>query len=192
MPYRGRVFAQGHYYHIFNRGVNKGQIFFNHDNYMYCIRLMQKYQEKYGTATIAYCLMPNHYHLLLRQEGEEPISRFVNVLFNAYVQAVNRQQQRIGVLFESRFRHVWVDHEEYLLHLCRYIHLNPVISQLAARPEDWPYSNYLEWIGERDGLLKDEAFILERFRNTDEYRYFVNDLQNEIDVRGRLQKYMWD
>ena len=62
--------------------------------------------------------MPNHYHFLLRQETDQTLSKFINVLFNAYVQAVNRQQGRKGTLFEGRFRHVWVDREEYLTHLC--------------------------------------------------------------------------
>ena len=75
---------------------------------------------------VAWALMPNHYHFCLRQDTDRPISKFISVIFNAYVQAVNRQQNRAGTLFERRFRHVWVEQEEYLIHLCRYIHLNPV------------------------------------------------------------------
>jgi REP element-mobilizing transposase RayT len=106
MPYRGDVFAADQYYHIYNRGAGKGLLFFNSGNYEYCLRLVKRYQQRYGVTVIAYCLMPNHYHFLLRQETEEPLSRFVNVLFNAYVQAVNKQQSRQGTLFEGRFRHV--------------------------------------------------------------------------------------
>jgi REP element-mobilizing transposase RayT len=159
MPYRGDVFARNHYYHIYNRGVGQGRLFFNPGNYEYCLRLTKRYYRRYGVTVIAYCLMPNHYHFLLRQETDQPLSKFVNVLFNAYVQAVNRQQDRRGTLFEGRFRHVWVDREEYLVHLCRYIHLNPVKAKLVSHPEDWLYSNYLEWTGQRAGILKDETFI---------------------------------
>jgi REP element-mobilizing transposase RayT len=62
MPYRGDVFTQGQYYHIYNRGAGKGQIFANEGNYLYLLRLVKEYAPKYGVAVIAYCLMPNHYH----------------------------------------------------------------------------------------------------------------------------------
>jgi len=192
MPYRGDVFAAGHYYHIYNRGAGRGLLFFNPGNYEYCLRLVKKHHESYGVALIAYCLMPNHYHFLLRQESDQPLSKFINVLFNAYVQAVNKQQQRSGTLFEGRFRHVWVDREEYLMHLCRYIHLNPVKASLVSKPEDWPYSNYLEWIGQRAGTLKDKVFIRSRFPMSESYHSFVADWQSEEISRDLIEKYVWD
>ena len=192
MPYRGDVFAQNHYYHIYNRGAGKGRIFFNPGNYEYCLRLVKRYHQRYDVAVIAYCLMPNHYHFLLRQETDQPLSKFINVLFNAYVQAVNRQQSRKGTLFEGRFRHVWVDREEYLIHLCRYIHLNPVRAKLVSQLTDWSYSNYLEWISQRVGTLKDETFIRERFPTPEAYQQFIADGQDEIRTREFIAKYVWD
>jgi putative transposase len=192
MPYRRDDFAQGHCYHIYNRGVGKDSLFFNPGNYEYCLRLVKRYYQRYGATVIAYCLMPNHYHFCLRQETAQPLFRFINVLFNAYVQAVNRQQGRSGTLFEGRFRHVWVDREEYLVHLCRYIHLNPVKAGLAPRLEEWPYSNYLEWIGQRAGTLKDEAFIHSLFPTFEAYRRFVADDQDEVRSREHIAKYVWD
>lgn len=153
---------------------------------------MKRYHQRYGAAVIAYCLMPNHYHLLLRQQTNEPLSKFIGVLFNAYVQAVNRQQARSGTLFEGRFRHARVDREEYLIHLCRYIHLNPVKAKLVTRPEDWHYSDYLEWIGQRPGTLKDDAFIRDRFPAPACYQSFVANYQDEERMRERIQKYVWD
>jgi REP element-mobilizing transposase RayT len=192
MPYRGDVFAQNHYYHVYNRGAGKGLIFFNSGNYEYCLRLVKRYYRPYGVTVIAYCLMPNHYHFLVRQETDQVLSKFINVLFNAYVQAVNRQQGRKGTLFEGRFRHVWVDREEYLIHLCRYIHMNPVKAKLVSRIEKWPYSNYLEWIGQRAGTLKDETFIRERFPTHEAYQQFVADDQDEMRDRELIAKYVWD
>ena len=192
MPYRGDVFARDHYYHIYNRGVGKGLIFFNPGNYEYFLLLVKRYYWQYGAAIIAYCLMPNHYHFLLRQETEQTLSKFINVLFNAYVQAVNRQQGRKGTLFEGRFRHVWVDREEYLAHLCRYIHLNPIRAKLVTRVQDCPYSNYLEWISLKTGNLKDEVFIRERFPTPKAYQKFVVDNQDEIRSLEFIVKYVWD
>ncbi len=188
MPYRNEDFTEGQYYHIYNRGAGKGLIFFNNGNYEYLLKLVKRYYKKYGVTLIAYCLMPNHYHFLLRQDTEVPLSKFINVLFNAYVQAVNIQQGRKGTLFEGRFKHVVVDREEYLTHLCRYIHLNPVKANLVSKPEDWKYSNYQDWMGLRKGTLKDDAFIQEHFESVQEYRKFLSDWQDDKNIK----KYLWD
>ncbi len=159
MPRRQTTFSQGNYYHIYNRGANRERIFFNADNYLYCLRLMKKHLRRCQIIVIAYCLMPNHYHFLLRQDGDISLAKAIGSLFNAYVLAVNRQQERSGTLFEGRFEAVHVDKESYLLHLCRYIHANPVKAGLVADPGEWPYSNYLEWVGERPGTLVDREFV---------------------------------
>jgi REP element-mobilizing transposase RayT len=127
MPHRGDVFAKGHYYHVYNRGAGRGLLFFNPGNYEYCLRLIQRYRPKYGVIVVAYCLMPSHYHFLLKQETDEPLSNFINVLFNAYVQAVNRQQnrtyldwigQRAGTLKDDTFiREHFANPGEY----CRFV-----------------------------------------------------------------------
>jgi putative transposase len=192
MPYRDDVFRRGQYYHLYNRGVGEDIIFFNPGNYEHCLRLLERYHGRYGATVIVYCLMPNHYHLLVRQESAEALSRFMGVLFNAYVQAVNRQQGRRGPLFEGRFRHVWVDREEYLIHLCRYIHLNPVQARLVKTPELWQYSNYLDWIGERPGTLADESFIRDHFGSPGSYRSFVNADVDQTQALDNIQNYLLD
>lgn len=191
-PIRGDIFRPDHYYHIYNRGVDKKRIFFNSENYAYLTSLIKRYSSKYSITVITYCLMPNHYHLLLRQAAEIPLSKFVNVLFNAYVQALNRQQGRSGPLFEGRFKHKWIDREEYLIHLCRYIHLNPVKAGLVTNPGDWPYSNYLEWVGEQHGSLTDHRFVDERFPNRESYQQFVADEQDYLESQQNIEKYTFD
>lgn len=192
MPYRGDTFTQGQYYHIYNRGAGKAKIFFNDENYRYLLRLVKEHYQKHGVAIIAYCLMPNHYHFLLRQESEEPLSKFMQVLFNSYVQALNIQQERTGTLFEGRFKHKSVERWEYLIGLCRYIHLNPVKAGVAAKPEDWAYSNYREWIGLRDGALVDKVFVRDHFSSADEYVKFVNDIEDETKSHEKISKYLFD
>jgi len=192
VPHRKEVFHRGGYYHVHNRGADRGLLFFAPDNYEHCLRLIKRCQTRYGAAVIAYCLMPNHYHFLLRQDSETPLSRFVNVVFNAYVQAVNRQEGRSGTLFEGRFRHVEIDREAYLIHLCRYIHLNPVKAGLVQKPEDWPYSNYRDWMGLRYGTLRDQAFIREFVGNAEDYEALVNDEMQDMRFRDELRCYAWD
>jgi REP element-mobilizing transposase RayT len=141
-----------------------------------------------AVAVIAYCLMPNHYHFLLRSERDDAIGRFVQRLFNSYTQAFNRQQTRSGTLFEGRAKSILIDNEGYLIYLCRYIHLNPVVAGLVAKAEDWPYSNYLEWIGARPGTLVDRDFMCSYFANAEEYRTFIEETIEESVARS-LTKY---
>jgi putative transposase len=192
MPYRDDIFAPGQYYHIYNRSAGKGQVFFNQGNYEYFLRLVKRYYQKYGVMVTAYCLMPNHYHFLIRQETGEPLSKFMQVLCNAYAQAVNIEQGRSGTLFEGRFRHKCVDKWEYLVTLCRYIHRNPVKAGLVSKPEDWLYSNYQDWIGVRNGKLVDKIFIEDHFSKPDEYIAFVNDVDDEKKDYEKINKYIFD
>ena len=192
MPYRGGLFTQGQYYHIYNRGAGKAKIFFNDGNYQYLLRLVKEYHQQHGATIIAYCLMPNHYHFLLRQESDEPLSKFMQVLFNSYVQALNIQQGRTGTLFEGRFKQKCVDKWEYLLILCRYIHRNPVEANMVKKPEDWVYSNYREWVGLRNGMLVESHFVKDHFSSPEEYVNFVNDVEDEKKSYEKIQKYIFD
>ena len=192
MPYRGEAFVQGQYYHIYNRGAGKAKVFFNDGNYQFLLRLVKEYYQKHGATVIAYCLMPNHYHFLLRQDSGEPLSKFMQVLFNAYVQALNLQQGHTGTLFEGRFKHKCVDKWEYSMVLCRYIHRNPVKAGLVTKPEDWAYSNYREWIGVRDGALVDKVFVQDHFSSADEYVKFVNDVEDEEKSYEKISRYLFD
>jgi len=97
------------YYHVYNRGTNKGTLFYNNENYLYCLKLIEKYRSKYDITIVAYCLMPNHYHFVLRQNENGSISRFLQTTFNAYSQAINKELQRSGTLFESRAKGILID-----------------------------------------------------------------------------------
>ena len=89
--------------------------------------------------------MPNHYHFLLRQTGDYSVSEFMQSIFNAYTKAFNKMYKRTGTLFEGPFKAIEVLKEDHLLHLCRYIHRNPLEAGLVKNISDWPYSNYTEW-----------------------------------------------
>lgn len=190
IPSRQNTFVPSGYYHIYNRGVNRENIFFSEEHFLYCLRLLGKYMKSYQVTVIAHCLMPNHYHLLLRQDGEVSLSKFINVVFNAYVQALNKQLGRKGTLFEGRFKHVHVDKDEYILHLCRYIHLNPVKAALVSRPEEWAFSDYRRWVGMQQGGLKDAEFISSYFAHPEDYQRFVIEYEAEKELEKELQRYL--
>jgi REP element-mobilizing transposase RayT len=169
----------GHYYHVYNRGVNRQRIFANEGNYCFLLRRAKRYLKDYDLSVIAYCLMPNHYHFLLRPEADDALSRFIQRLFNSYTQAFNKQHGRSGTLFEGRAKSILVDDERYVLYLCRYVHLNPVKARLVAHPSEWPYSNYLEWVGQRSGTLVDRAFVQAYFSMPTDYGSFVTSAIDE-------------
>lgn len=176
MPYARKdtlIWQKGMYYHIYNRGARQGKIFRERTNYLFTISRIREYSQSEGIHVIAYCLMPTHYHFLCRQDGEKPAGNLPQLVFNSYSKAYNRMYSRSGTLFEGRFRAKVIQTISHLLHLCRYIHGNPVKDGLAAKPGDWPYSNYLEWLGERADLLLDRSFSKEQFSDLEEYKKFL-------------------
>src|SRR5262249_31960290 len=175
MPRRNIQFVRGSYYHIYNRGAARLSIVREERNYAYLLRLMRQVAGECKCAIVAYCLLPNHYHWLVRQDGHTPVSMLPKRVFGSYSQAFNKAYQRSGTLFEGAFRATLVDTDAYLRHLCRYIHVNPVKHGLASAPELWPYSNYLEWIDRRLGTLLDEQFIREHFETPQRYEVFVHE-----------------
>lgn len=123
---------------------------------------------------IAYCLMPTHLHLILKQLEDNGISKYMGDILNSYTRYFNNRHKRKGPLWEEKFKNVLVESDEQLLHLTRYIHLNPTTAFLVKKPEDWDYSSYKEYLGK---LIKfkmcDYANILDI--NPSLYRKFIND-----------------
>lgn len=186
MPKRDIEFAKGEYYHIYNRGAGRHNLFIEDDNYQYVLRQTKKYIFTLNLTVIAYCLMPNHYHLLIRQDGETPASELPKRVFGGYSRAVNKRYGWSGTLFEDRYKAKMVTTNTYLCQLCRYIHGNPVKDGLVRNIEDWPYSNYLEWIGQREGSLVDRQFVTELFGNIQRYKEFVLDYLDSRQLKTEL------
>jgi REP element-mobilizing transposase RayT len=168
-------YAPGQNYHFYNHGVHRLSIFREPNNYLFALEKIKRYVREFELTVIAYCLLPNHYHFLIRQDGDARASLLPQMVFNSYSKAYNRRYDHRGTLFEGSYKVKPVLDETQLLNLCRYIHANPVLHGFVERPEDWAYSNYLEWIGERDGTLVDRDFIAIYFDTPAAYRAFVED-----------------
>ena len=136
MGIRKVKFLKNNYYHIYNRGCNKENIFIDDENYIYLLRKIIKYKDEFNISVIPYCLMPNYYHFLFRQDSGILISKFIQRLFNGYTKAINKKYGRNGTLFEGKYHSIEVDNENYLIHLCRYIHRNPFEANLVKNLED--------------------------------------------------------
>ena len=162
-------YQAGQHYHFYNRGAHRHSIFREPDNYIYVLKKIQKYVREFSITVIAYCLLPNHYHLLLRQDGENAASLIPQRVFNSYSKAYNKKYQHSGTLFEGNFKVKPVDNESYLLQLCQYIHANPIKHGLVNNLDEWPYSNYHEWMQVRSGTLVDHQFVNDFFPNRQEY-----------------------
>ncbi len=203
MPNRKDAFVQNGCYHIFNRGANRENIFVTDENYSFFLRLLHSHLRKTNIEVICYCLMPNHFHLLLLQTSDITISTLMHGFLSAYTQAFNKQQERTGTLFEGRYKHLAVKKPETLLRLMMYIHLNPVKAKLALRPEEWEFSDYRSW-GETEKLPESsgDKFNLETFGkiqrwreefmlpSSEEYKQYCLDYLNELEDDKLLQKVM--
>ncbi|MBU0710434.1 transposase [bacterium] len=209
------------YYHLYNRGCNKDLIFFKEDHYLLLLRQIKNNYQKFKLRIVAYCLMPNHYHLMVGAPFEESfqpsegfiedairnqklitqpsegyrsaiISKFMQNIFNSYVQTINFDIKRKGTLFESKYKSIRIDKEEYLLQLIRYIHLNPVLAGICTQPDDWVYSNCKEWLGLRGGELFDRDFFSTYFQTFEQYREFLYAYKDDQLTQKKMRKYGFD
>jgi len=127
---------------------------------------------------LAYCLMPNHFHFLLRQVAVNGISKFAANFTNSYTKYFNTLNDRVGPLFQGAFKAVHIESDEQLMHVSRYIHLNPVSSFIieADELEEYEWSSYPEYISKEESDVIEKHTILDLFSNKVElYRHFVLD-----------------
>ena len=141
-----RIDIAGGYYHVTTRGVAQQEIFFEDEDREAFLELLRQVHERYGLRFHGYCLMTNHYHL--ETETTEPnLSRAMQWLNQKYAGYVNGRYDRVGHLFQGRFKSVLAEAESYLHLLTRYIHLNPVRAGLVSHPGDYRWSSYRVYLG---------------------------------------------
>ncbi len=175
-----RDFFEGGYYHIYNRG-NYGQKIFSDDaDYIGYLERLRNAKEKSKATIICYCLMPNHIHLLLRQDSDVSISKLIQSMHTSYSMYYNKKHKKAGHLFQSRFKQKHIDDDEYLLQVSSYIHLNPVINGLVDRIEDYAWSSYPDYIGLREGTLCEKEPVMLKL-TPDQYKKIT-----EEEIKGKL------
>ena len=160
-----RIECPGALYHVTSRGNARRRIYRDDEDRAAFLSILAHGVDRYGWLCHAYCVMDNHYHLLI--ETPKPnLSRGMRHVNGWYTQAHNRRHRRVGHLFQGRFKAILVEKEGYLLSLCRYVVLNPVRAKMVTHPEHWPWSSYRATAGEAappDYLVTD--WILGQFGN---------------------------
>ena len=192
----------GHYYHIYNRGNNSSPIFFETENYYHFLRLYAKYIEPIA-ETYAWCLLKNHFHLLVRiKEKEEIIAtdltyntttqpkviepyRQFSHLFNAYTQAINKRHHRTGSLFENKYERKLVTTEEYFQQLIFYIHNNPVHHGLVKQMSLYPWSSYETMLSEKPTMLQRNK-VIDFFFGKENYIYYHANQKNANEIQDLI------
>lgn len=164
-------FIQGEFYHVYNRGNNRRMIFFNERNYIFFIQKIRA-QLLPVSEIVAYCLMPNHFHFLLKANdgglternsfGGKPMQELayrIGILLSSYSQAINTQNKSTGSLFQQKTKAkilcetnngARISYFEQCFH---YIHQNPAVAHIVKKPDEWPYSSYPDYTGLRGGTL---------------------------------------
>ena len=139
MARRPRLFAAGVLYHVIVRGNQRQKTFTAESDYQAYIERLARYRKKYDYVLHAYCLMPNHVHLLV-ESSQQPLAKFMQGLQQSYSQYFNRRHRKTGHVFEGRYKAILCQKDQYLLQLIRYIHLNPVRAGMVRSPKRYRYS----------------------------------------------------
>lgn len=156
---RYKSYAKDLYYHIYNRGNGKQNIFNSKEDYLFYIERLEKNVKKYDVDLICYVLMSNHIHMLVRQKTDVPIYKFISSLHTSYSMYFNKKYNHTGHLFQDRFKQVIVDSDEQLLYLTKYIHRNPIVARITSVLSDYPWSSYHEYIRTLPWMLCNKEII---------------------------------
>jgi len=174
-----RIEYAGALYHITSRGNAREAIFFTDEDRLSFLKILQDQCRTINWLCHAYCLMDNHYHLLI-ETPDGNLSKGMRQLNGVYTQTFNRHHNRVGHVFQGRYKGILVEKEAYLLELCRYIVLNPVRAQMVRSAKEWPWSSYCSTAGyvEQDELLTSD-WILASFAKSKtaaqiKYREFIS------------------
>lgn len=216
--YYKRIFIPGYFYHIYNRGANKKRVFKDAQDHKVFVDILKYYlefpqgkplsilqtsgqinmpktpaEQKSSVILIAYCLMPNHYHLLLKQaRSPSPENNITNLLRRVtitYAMYAKNKYNRSGTLFEGKFKNILVDHDSQLLQLTKYIHRNP-IEIIGSEPlESYPYSSYPSYLKTVDSpKWLEKTQILSHFPEANLALFYKNFVEESPANSGILKK----
>lgn len=194
-----RSMSVGSFYHVYNRGVAKGDIFVDERDYEHFLTTLSFYLDDENTrlavalrnkdtvplkdqpaknplaVSHCYCLMPNHFHLLLEEVAVGGISRLLRRALISYTRYFNTRHHRVGPLFQGNFRFVQLAKDEQFLHVTRYIHLNPYVARMISDPEAYQWSSYRHYMSTTITRLCNPTLALQLAGSPEDYQKFLTD-----------------
>jgi len=184
MTRKPRLHIPGSIYHVMLRGNNGQKTFVSKKDYSKLCLLIQEGTERFDFEILGFCLMPNHFHFIIKID-ETPLSTIVHNFAFRYTRYINGKYKRVGHLFQGRFKAILVEYHErrntsYLTELIRYVHLNPVKANITQNPEDFFYNSHRSYIGKEDFTWVSKNQILQSFcfkgqKGKEAYLNFIND-----------------
>ncbi len=175
-----RIEYRGAFYHVMSRGNERKAVFREDADYNLFLKTLEDSSDLYKVLIHAYCLMPNHLHLLIQTQHAN-LSQFMKRLLGVYTIRFNRKHKRHGHLFQGRYKAILIDQDSYFLQLSRYIHLNPIKAGLAKTPDDYPWSSMRHFLTHTSPTYLYKKFTLDSFKSPKEYLTFIQQGIQEKD-----------
>ncbi len=206
MPRRARQVSSTGVYHVMNRGLNKMPIFKQNREKTRIVNLIRENLSKYDVAIFAYCIMPNHFHLLIKADIKE-LASFMAKVLAAFAYYYNYKHQRIGYVFQDRYKSQCIEDERYLWNCLRYIHMNPSKTGKIEDVFNYGYSSIKEIYYRKPDILSEEIFLLvdRVFRTSQDFLEFhkagswdiFEDVEEDLETNNLriayeiLEEYRW-
>jgi REP element-mobilizing transposase RayT len=212
---RKTEFKNEEFYHIYNRGVDKREVFLDEEDYIRFLNSMREFnddstyeqrmfekelsslKELSSTSVkldnlveiVCYCINPNHYHIILKQLRTNGVKTFMHKIGTGYTNYFNKKYKRSGSLFQGPFKSIYINSNEYLLYLSAYVNKNNFIH--GYRAEDWEYSSLLDYLGKRAGTLCNKESIMVQFNNNiGQYGEFLKNNALYLKEKKETAKYL--
>jgi REP element-mobilizing transposase RayT len=176
MPRIARQKSESGVYHIVLRGLNRQTLFYDDEDKAVFLNRVKLAKDKYNFKLYAFCLMGNHVHILLKEQ-EQDLARIMRKILSSYVYWYNSKYERIGNLFQDRFKSEPIENDRYLLCAARYIHQNPIKAGLASNISDYDWSSYGTYINKSEGLI-DIELVLSLLQTEEGYVEFMSKNEN--------------
>lgn len=187
MPRIARGLSGGSIYHVLNRGNFKQQVFHKKLDYQAFIKLIGEALSRYEVALLAYCIMPNHFHMVLKPGQGDELSKFMHWLMTSHVRRYHRHYDSTGHVWQGRYKSFIIQADDHLLTVLRYVEGNPVRAGLVKSARDWPWSSH----GERLGLVSDSLISETPVKLPEEWGSFVDEPITAVElerVRSSIER----
>jgi putative transposase len=171
-------------FHIYNRGNNRRKVFFERENYLFFLQKMREMLLPKKIEMLAYCLMPNHFHLMISTQDDfehQDFSNAFRVLLSSYTRAINKRYDWVGSVFQQNSKAKALENGIYAQTCFHYIHQNPMKADLVQKIEDWEFSSYRDYAGLRNGTLCQQSITRLLLDLPNDPENFINLSQKVID-----------